>query len=188
MRSELRPRFVALLLFLPHFALFAQQLDTTSAFEVADEEAKKHSVEVGLITMGGGVEYRYEVIPFMSTDVVFSAGPPGIAVGLSLVPLTYVFAQGVYGTTSYGEVAASDGPAEFISDYAYGWRAGVHIPLNPKKRSFFLVISGGDLWLVQNTYCSNCGGFLTSPPVSTPEYRKETRHFQMYGFGIVYKF
>ncbi|MBI4428596.1 MAG: hypothetical protein HY562_05715 [Ignavibacteriales bacterium] len=167
---------------------YGQEPDSALTAVGEEETTKKHSIEFGLNTLGAGVEYRYEVIPFVSTDVVFAAGPPGIGVGLSLVPLTYVFAQGVYGASSYQEVATVDGPAEFRPDFAYAWRAGVHVPLNPKRGSFFLVLSGGDVWLVQNEYCSNCGGFLTGPPPAAPEYRKETKHFQVYGFGLVYKF
>jgi len=177
MRKAFLIVFIALLTFVAVDRGSGQDRDTTSAI-TEEEPVKRHAVEFGLNTLGAGVEYRYRLVTFFTVDVVFAAGPPGIGVGVSFVPLTYVFAQGVYGTSSYQEVAVIDGPVEFRPDFAYGWRAGAHVPLNPQRSSFFLVLSGGDVWLVQNEYCSNCGGFLTGAPPA-PEYGREKRHFRV---------
>jgi hypothetical protein len=144
-----------------------------------------HHLEAGINTVGAGLEYHYQWIPFLSTDVVLSLASPGIGFGLTLSPVWILFVQGVIGRGSHEEPPALDGPPGFKADYLYGWRAGFRLPINPRRTRLYFIIGVGQVKNVQNHYQYTGGGFIVGPR-PTPLFRTETRMAEVYsiGFGL----
>jgi hypothetical protein len=153
-----------------------------------ESSSSRHALEVGINQLGVGIDYRYHWFSWVSTDAVLSASEPGIAVGLTVLPIPFFFVQGVLGVGAYsGESIATDGPPAFKPDYLVGWKAGIHVPLAPKKSRMYLTFAGGRSMSVQNKYQYNGGGFLMGPPPA-PLYRAETRFAEVFSISLGFPF
>ncbi|MGB2868009.1 MAG: hypothetical protein WBD36_06140 [Bacteroidota bacterium] len=153
---------------------------------VQSQPTRPHRIELGLNTMGIGLEYRYQVCSFLSSDAVLSVSHPGVGAGITLNPISFVFFQGVFGKPWFKEEAAADGPPGFSPDYAYAWRAGIHFPIGPGASRIYVVFSGGRLTMVQRKYQYNGGGFIVGPPQS-PAYRTESRREEVFAVSLGFK-
>ena len=176
-------KFLLAALCLANTAL-SQGYDTWGA--VADTRAdsvRRNRIELGFNTMGVGAEYRYQLLPFLGADAVLSESHPGIAAGLTVNPVSFVFFQGVIGKPWFKEEPAADGPPGFSPNYTYGWRVGVHFPIDPGANRFYVVLSAGRMTLVQTKYQYSGGGFIVGPPIP-PEYRKEIRYEDVFAVSL----
>jgi hypothetical protein len=142
-----------------------------------------HHLEVGFNAIGAGLGYRYQWFPFLSTDAVVSVANPGAALGVTVSALWMFYVQGVVGTGSYDNPSTPDGPAPIKPTYLYGWNAGVHFPIAPKKTRLYFIFAFGQLKYVQDHYQYNGGGFLVGPP-PTPLYRTETKVVEVFSLGL----
>jgi hypothetical protein len=150
-------------------------------------KANYHSLQFGLIALGAGIEYRYQFFDFVSADAVLSAERPGAAIGLTLTPISFVFVQGVFGKGEWKEMPIADGPPVLKPDYLYGWKAGLQIPVAPRKSTIYVQFGAGQLKYVQNHYLYNSGGFIVQPPPA-PLYRKETRVAEVFALSLGFRF
>ncbi len=149
-----------------------------------DHSRMLHHVEVGLNSLGVGLEYRIQWTPFVSTDALVSMMQPGIAIGVTATPLWIFFVQGVAGIgSSYAEIQLPDGPPPFKPDYLYGWSGGVRIPIMPRKTRLYFIAGVGGQKYVQNHYQYSGGGFVVGPPPQV-RYRQETRGSEVYTIGL----
>lgn len=148
-----------------------------------DHTRLTHHAEVGINALGGGLVYRYQWFSFFSTDAIVSVSRPGAALGLTFSPGWIFFVQGVVGTGEYKEAIALDGPPAFKPSYLYGWDAGFHIPIAPKKTRLYFIFAFGQLRYVQHHYNYNGGGFIVGPPPA-PLYRTETRAVEVFSIGL----
>jgi hypothetical protein len=142
-----------------------------------------HHAEVGLNALGAGLEYRYQWFPFLSTDAVVSVLRPGSALGLTVSPVWLLFVQGIVGTGEYAEASATDGPPAFKPSYMYGWIAGTHMPIAPKKTRLYFIFAFGEIKYVQSHYQYNGGGFIIGSPPA-PLYRTERRVEEVFSIGL----
>ncbi len=133
-----------------------------------------HHVEAGINPVGILVEYRYQWMPYFSTDAMISPFSPAIGMGVTLSPIWFFFVQGVLGKGTDKEQWTLDWPPGFKADYFYGWNAGVRLPINPMKTRVYILLGVGQTKYVQKRYQYNGGGFLIGPPPA-PLYRTETR-------------
>ncbi len=146
-----------------------------------------HSLLFGLNALGAGIEYRYQFIDFVSADAVLSAERLGAAVGVTLTPLSFLFVQGVFGKGEWKEMPIADGPPTMKPDYVYGWKAGLQLPLAPRKSTIYVQFGFGQLKYVQNHYWYNGGGFIVQPP-PPPLYRRETRMAEVFALSLGFRF
>jgi hypothetical protein len=146
-----------------------------------------HRLQFGLNALGAGIEYRYQVFQFVSADAVLSALRPGAAIGVTVWPVSFVFVQGVFGTGNWEEMPAPDGPAPFKPDYIYGWKAGLQIPIAPRKSTFFVQFGAGQLKYVQRHYLYNSAGLILEPPPARL-YRRETRITEVFALSLGFCF
>ena len=172
----------ALFLLLGQTKLLGQDIPTADSTGIV-HGLLTHHVEAGFNAIGAGLEYRYQWIPFLSTDAMASLSKAGVALGVTFSPMWIFFLQGVVGAGSYEEAVATDGPPAFKPTYLYGWNAGFHFPLAPKKTRLYFIFAFGQLNYVQDHYHYNGGGFLIGPP-PTALYRTETRVAEVFSIGL----
>jgi hypothetical protein len=146
-----------------------------------------HRLQFGLNALGAGIEYRYHLLSFVSADAVVSGVRPGAAVGVTLSPISLLFVQGVFGKGSWEEMPVPDGPGPFKPDYVYGWKAGLQIPIAPRKSTMYVQFGAGQLKYVQGRYLYNSAGFILEPPPS-PKYRRETRVAEIFALSLGFCF
>ncbi len=175
--------WVAATMFAGSLDLVAQQHSGEDSVAL-DNVRMTHHLEAGLNALGAGLECRYQWYSFLSTDVIASADAPGVAAAMTISPLWIFYFQGVVGTGAFKKVIAiADGPPPFKPSYLYGWNAGFHFPIAPKKSLIYVIFGFGQLKFVQSNYNYNGGGFIVGPP-PVPKYRKETRSAEVFSIGL----
>ncbi len=161
----------------------------TLAFDatIATQLRKSHHIEIGVNTIGAGIEYQYQVVSFVSADAILSLRQPGAGLGLTFTPVSFFFIQAAIGTVQFENAPSADGPPPFRPDYAYGWKAGFRIPIAPKRSSLYVLVGVGQLTYIEKNYQFNGGGWILSPPPE-PQYREEIRMRDIVALGIGYTF
>jgi hypothetical protein len=174
------------------FAVFVLGVPALDAQTPQEEDSSStaskqyfHHVEFGINAIGLGLEYRAQWFSIMSTDVVASLEQPGIGAGISFSTYGIFFLQGVLGVGGYNERTVIDGPGPFKPDFAYGWKAGVHVPLPRKLSNIFFTLGFGQMKYIQDRYRYTGGLIIASEPIE-PAYRREIRIREMIsvGFGM----
>jgi len=183
--NKYSPRFWTLAAFLPlsfQSTVFGQSVTSVDTVSF-DHSRTTHHVEAGFNALGAGLTYRYQLFPWLSADALASGSSPGIAMGVTVSPLGMFFVQGIVGTGTYEDAVTVDGPPAFKPTYLYGWIAGTHLPIAPKRTRLYFIFAFGQLKYVQNHYNYNGGGFMIGPP-ATPLYRTETRVAETISVGL----
>ena len=141
---------------------FLNTVEAEDADSSVTQIPKTNLVEIGLNGLGIGVEYHYCGNKYFSLDVIVSSIRPGLALGSSFTPISFVFIQGFVGTKSLTpepnyaihpdvqqnfDVTAVNPGAPFTM--TYGWRAGIHFPIVPRKHTLFVSLAGGDGFVVR---------------------------------------
>ncbi len=156
--------------------------------ETDDEEQPANRI-TARVSSGTVAEVQYSrfVFPSVSGDVDFQMKVAGPSAGVSVYPLTFLFAQARIGIPLYSDAAAPDGPAPFDPDYMVIIRGGIliHIRISP----VFLEFAAGRILAIQKDYCPTCGGLLSQgSPTPAQVFVTRQESTDVLSFGVVVGF
>ncbi len=153
----------------------------------SDRSPGVRRMELGINSLGAGVEYRYQLQSFLSMDAMVSIQRPGVAIGATVSLLSFFILQGMFGNGAFEDAQATDGPPAFKPNYLYGWKAGIQFPIAPRKTDLYILFAAGQLKYVQSHYQYNGGGMILGPP-PVPRYRRETRVAEVFAVSLGIRF
>lgn len=159
-----------------------------SSQETDDEEGAANRIGVR-VSSGTVAEVQYSrfVVPSVSGDVDFQMEVTGPSAGISVYPLTFLFAQARIGIPLYSDAAAPDGPPPFDPDYMVIIRGGILIHI--RNSPVLLEIAAGRVLAIQKDYCPTCGGFRTQgSQIPAQVFLTRQESIDVLSFGVVLGF